>query len=159
VTARAKRRVTYELTAEEMALLAAYTECENQRTGYRLKISEVARGILLRHIGAANPSAPMGTMPFALVALDKLLKPVTTLLLPTRTGYALREAGVLLIGQIVQKTEKDLRSIRGLGVASLTNIKDALGDRGLSLKMRLDQTTRTAIEKAAKAFSDNLRLS
>jgi len=68
-----------------------------------------------------------------------LLRPVNDLGLTVRTTNALKAAKIFLIGDLVQRTEVELLKIPNLDKKSLTEIKDKLAPRGLSLGMRLEQ--------------------
>ncbi|MCP4473874.1 MAG: DNA-directed RNA polymerase subunit alpha [Gammaproteobacteria bacterium] len=67
-----------------------------------------------------------------------LLRPIEDLELPVRATNCLRGEQVQYIGDLVQKHENDLLKTPNLGKKSLTEIKQALVDQGLSLGMRHD---------------------
>ncbi|HFD11674.1 MAG TPA: DNA-directed RNA polymerase subunit alpha [Crenotrichaceae bacterium] len=67
-----------------------------------------------------------------------LLQPVDDLELTVRSANCLKAENVLYIGDLIQKTEVELLKTPNLGKKSLTEIKDVLGQKGLSLGMRLE---------------------
>lgn len=67
-----------------------------------------------------------------------LLRPVDDLELTVRSANCLKTEAVYYIGDLVQRTEVDLLKTPNLGKKSLTEIKDILASRGLSLGMHLE---------------------
>lgn len=67
-----------------------------------------------------------------------LLRPVDDLELTVRSANCLKAEAVQYIGDLVQRTEVELLKTPNLGKKSLTEIKDVLASRGLSLGMRLE---------------------
>ncbi|MDM8569823.1 DNA-directed RNA polymerase subunit alpha, partial [Thiotrichales bacterium HSG1] len=67
-----------------------------------------------------------------------LLRPVDELDLTVRSANCLKAESIFYIGDLIQKTESDLLKTPNLGKKSLTEIKDILASRGLSLGMRLE---------------------
>lgn len=64
-----------------------------------------------------------------------LLRPVDDLELTVRSANCLKAENIYLIGDLVQKTENELLKTPNLGKKSLTEIKDVLASRSLSLGM------------------------
>lgn len=67
-----------------------------------------------------------------------LLRPVDDLELTVRSANCLKAESIHYIGDLVQRTEVELLKTPNLGKKSLTEIKDILASRNLSLGMRLD---------------------
>ena len=67
-----------------------------------------------------------------------LLRPVDELELTVRSANCLKAENIFYIGDLIQKTEIELLKTPNLGKKSLTEIKDVLALRGLSLGMRLE---------------------
>lgn len=67
-----------------------------------------------------------------------LLRPVDDLELTVRSANCLKTENIHYIGDLVQRTEVELLKTPNLGKKSLTEIKDVLASRGLSLGMRLE---------------------
>ena len=67
-----------------------------------------------------------------------LLRPVDDLELTVRSANCLKAEAIQYIGDLVQRTEVELLKTPNLGKKSLTEIKDVLASRGLSLGMRLE---------------------
>jgi DNA-directed RNA polymerase subunit alpha len=66
-------------------------------------------------------------------AIEELAPP-----LPARAINALRNADILTVADLVQKTDADLDQVKNLGDKSIEEIKTALAGLGLSLGMRID---------------------
>ncbi len=67
-----------------------------------------------------------------------LLRPVDDLELTVRSANCLKAENIYLIGDLIQRTEVELLKTPNLGKKSLSEIKDVLATRGLSLGMRLE---------------------
>lgn len=67
-----------------------------------------------------------------------LLRPVDDLELTVRSANCLKAESIYYIGDLVQRTEVELLKTPNLGKKSLTEIKDVLASRGLSLGLRLE---------------------
>lgn len=67
-----------------------------------------------------------------------LLRPVDDLELTVRSANCLKAEAVHYIGDLIQKTEVELLKTPNLGKKSLTEIKDILASKGLSLGTRLE---------------------
>lgn len=67
-----------------------------------------------------------------------LLRPVDDLELTVRSANCLKAENIYYIGDLVQKTEGELLKTPNLGKKSLTEIKDVLASRSLSLGMKLE---------------------
>lgn len=67
-----------------------------------------------------------------------LLRPVDDLELTVRSANCLKAENIYFIGDLIQRTEVELLKTPNLGKKSLTEIKDVLASRGLSLGMRLE---------------------
>jgi DNA-directed RNA polymerase subunit alpha len=67
-----------------------------------------------------------------------LLRPVDDLELTVRSANCLKSESIYYIGDLIQRTEVELLKTPNLGKKSLTEIKDVLASRGLSLGMRLE---------------------
>ncbi len=69
---------------------------------------------------------------------ESLSKALEELPLPARAINALRNAEILTVADLVQKTDAELENVKNLGSKSIDEIKDALAGLGLSLGMRID---------------------
>ena len=67
-----------------------------------------------------------------------LLRPIDDLELTVRSANCLKAESIYYIGDLVQRTEVELLKTPNLGKKSLTEIKDVLFSRGLSLGMKLE---------------------
>ena len=67
-----------------------------------------------------------------------LLCPVDDLELTVRSANCLKAESIYYIGDLIQRTEVELLKTPNLGKKSLTEIKDVLASRGLSLGMKLE---------------------
>ena len=83
-----------------------------------------------RDRGASKPQ-PAGVDPL-------LLRPIDDLELTVRSANCLKAESIYYIGDLIQKTEVELLKTPNLGKKSLTEIKEVLAQRGLSLGMKLE---------------------
>ena len=60
------------------------------------------------------------------------------LCLTVRSQNCLKDAGIYLVGDLVQRSERDLLAMQSLGRKSAHEIKEALAGLGLTLGMKLD---------------------
>ena len=67
-----------------------------------------------------------------------LLRPIDDLELTVRSANCLKAENIYYIGDLIQRTEVELLKTPNLGKKSLTEIKEVLAQRGLSLGMRLE---------------------
>ena len=67
-----------------------------------------------------------------------LLRPVDDLELTVRSANCLKAENIYYIGDLIQRTEVELLKTPNLGKKSLTEIKDVLASRGLSLGVRIE---------------------
>jgi carbon monoxide dehydrogenase subunit G len=65
-------------------------------------------------------------------AADEAL-PIDVLSLSTRAWSSLRQDGIQTVGDLIRRTEQQLLTIDNIGPASLSDIKNKLADRGLTL--------------------------
>lgn len=76
-----------------------------------------------------------------------LMRPVDELELTVRSANCLKAENIYYIGDLVQRTEMELLKTPNLGKKSLTEIKEVLATRGLSLGMRLEGWPPAGLEK------------
>ncbi len=69
---------------------------------------------------------------------ENLFRSVDELELSVRSANCLKHANIKLIGDLVQKTESEILATKNFGRKSLNEIKELLGDMGLSLGMKLE---------------------
>ncbi len=81
-----------------------------------------------------------------------LLRPVDDLELTVRSANCLKAENIYYIGDLVQRTEVELLKTPNLGKKSLTEIKDVLASRGLSLGLRLDNWPPASLRADDKSF-------
>lgn len=78
---------------------------------------------------------------------DTLAKSLEELTLPVRAVNALKNAEILTVLDLVQKTEAEVEKVKNLGEKSLEEIKAALAALGLSLGMRIDPSLAGAVAR------------
>lgn len=76
-----------------------------------------------------------------------LLRPVDDLELTVRSANCLKAENIYYIGDLIQRTEVELLKTPNLGKKSLTEIKDVLATRGLSLGMKLENWPPASLKK------------
>jgi DNA-directed RNA polymerase subunit alpha len=69
---------------------------------------------------------------------ENLRRHVDDLELSVRSANCLKNAGINLIGELVQKTEAEMLKTKNFGRKSLNEIKEILSEMGLSFGMKLD---------------------
>jgi DNA-directed RNA polymerase subunit alpha len=69
---------------------------------------------------------------------DVLLRHVDDLELSVRSANCLKNAGINLIGELVQKTEAEMLKTKNFGRKSLNEIKEILQESGMGFGMKLD---------------------
>lgn len=82
-----------------------------------------------------------------------LLRPVDDLELTVRSANCLKAEQIYYIGDLIQRTEVELLKTPNLGKKSLTEIKDVLASKGLSLGMRLENWPPASIRNDEKVAS------
>ena len=82
-----------------------------------------------------------------------LYRSVDELELSVRSANCLRNAGIRLIGELVQKTEQELLKTKNFGRKSLNEIKEILASMGLSLGMHLENFPDPRMEEKLKKRS------
>lgn len=80
-----------------------------------------------------------------------LLRPVDDLELTVRSANCLKAESIYYIGDLIQRTEVELLKTPNLGKKSLTEIKDVLASRGLSLGMRLENWPPASLQEKEAA--------
>lgn len=80
-----------------------------------------------------------------------LLRPVDDLELTVRSANCLKAEDIYYIGDLIQRTEVELLRTPNLGKKSLTEIKDVLATRGLSLGMRLENWPPSSLKSDDRA--------
>ena len=78
-----------------------------------------------------------------------LLRPVDDLELTVRSANCLKAENIYFIGDLIQRTEVELLKTPNLGKKSLTEIKEVLGLRGLSLGMELENWPPASLRSGA----------
>ena len=103
----------------------------------RVPISVILGGVLLIVVGASS-GWWYGSQPAEEEIDPILIRPVDDLELTVRSANCLKAENIYYIGDLIQRTEVELLKTPNLGKKSLTEIKDVLASRGLSLGMRLE---------------------
>jgi DNA-directed RNA polymerase subunit alpha len=85
---------------------------------------------------------------------DILLRHVDDLELSVRSANCLKNAGINLIGELVQKTEAEMLKTKNFGRKSLNEIKEILLESGLSFGMKIDLPPWNKAEKAEETPAD-----
>ena len=81
---------------------------------------------------------------------ESLLRSVDELELSVRSANCLKNAGIALIGELVQKTEAEMLKTKNFGRKSLNEIKEILLEMGLGLGMKVDFSLPMKEEKEEK---------
>ena len=76
-----------------------------------------------------------------------LLRPVDELELTVRSANCLKAENIYYIGDLIQRTEKELLTTPNLGRKSLNESKEVLASRGLTLGMKLESWPPAGLDK------------
>jgi DNA-directed RNA polymerase subunit alpha len=76
-----------------------------------------------------------------------LLRPVDDLELTVRSANCLKAENIYYIGDLIQRTEAELLKTPNLGRKSLSEIKEVLASRGLTLGMKLENWPPVGLER------------
>ena len=87
---------------------------------------------------SAEPAADAAPSPASQVANEHLDRSVEELELSVRSYNCLKNADIRTIRELVQKSEAEMLRTKNFGRKSLSEIKELLGNLGLTLGMRLD---------------------
>jgi DNA-directed RNA polymerase subunit alpha len=82
-----------------------------------------------------------------------LLRPVDDLELTVRSANCLKAENIYYIGDLIQRTEVELLKTPNLGKKSLTEIKDVLASKGLSLGMVLESWPPASLKNDDKVLA------
>ena len=82
-----------------------------------------------------------------------LLRPVDDLELTVRSANCLKAENIYYIGDLIQRTEVELLKTPNLGKKSLTEIKDVLASRNLTLGCRLENWPPASLKNKGTVFS------
>ncbi len=138
------RRVAYEV---ESARVEQRTDLDRLvldiETNGTIDAEEAVRkaaDILTEQLSVFGDFRPsQGTPTPVPVGVDPILmRPIDDLELTVRSANCLKAENIYYIGDLIQRTEVELLKTPNLGKKSLTEIKEVLGQRGLSLGMRLE---------------------
>lgn len=80
-----------------------------------------------------------------------LLRPIDDLELTVRSANCLKAEQIYFIGDLIQRTEVELLKTPNLGKKSLTEIKDVLASKGLSLGIKLENWPPSILKDSTKA--------
>jgi DNA-directed RNA polymerase subunit alpha len=89
------------------------------------------------------------------VANENLNRRVDELELSVRSANCLQNANIRFIGELVQKSESEMLRTKNFGRKSLNEIKEILGEMGLSLGMKIDGWTMPEDTGPTKAQDDD----
>lgn len=76
-----------------------------------------------------------------------MLQAIDELDLTVRSANCLKAENIYYVGDLIQRSEMELLKTPNLGKKSLTEIKDVLASKGLSLGMHLDNWPPTSLEQ------------
>ena len=79
-----------------------------------------------------------------------LLRTVDDLELTVRSANCLKAENIYYIGDLVQRTEVELLKTPNLGKKSLTEIKDVLASRGLSLGVKIENWPPASLQRDSR---------
>lgn len=115
-------------------------------------------------VGVEETIAPVEVAPSAVAAAaraddkprvnDNLYRRIDEIELSVRSSNCLENANIKFIGELVQRSEAEMLRTKNFGRKSLTEIKEILGEMGLSLGMRLESfPSREELERMYEAHT------
>lgn len=148
-SARVEQRTDLDKLLVEIETNGAITAEDAVRASAKILVEQLAVFAQLEggELAAFDAPAPRSAQQFDPI----LLRPVDELELTVRSANCLKAESIYYIGDLIQKTEVELLKTPNLGKKSLTEIKDVLASRGLSLGMRLDNWPPASLKKDDKA--------
>ena len=114
-----------KILKEQLDIFINFSEAEEEVEGHEVEEKEDINDILLRH--------------------------VDDLELSVRSANCLKNAGINLIGELVQKTEAEMLKTKNFGRKSLNEIKEILAESGLGFGMKLDFLPWDKVDKSEGA--------
>src|SRR5690606_36875298 len=148
--ARVEQRTDLDKLVLDVETNGVISPEEAVRQSARILMDQISVFVSLadKDAGQLTTSLPVGgqTAPIDPV----LLRPVDDLALTVRSANCLKAENFYYIGDLIQRTEVELLKTPNLGKKSLTEIKDVLASRGLSLGMRLDNWPPASLKKDDK---------
>jgi len=90
---------------------------------------------------------PVVEEPVQVTVDPALLQAIDELDLTVRSANCLKAENVYYVGDLIQRSEMELLKTPNLGKKSLTEIKDVLASKGLSLGMHLDNWPPASVEQ------------
>ena len=142
------KKVNYTVTHARVGQIADYDRlimeiwtdgsvCPEDALAYAAKILKDQLDIFINFKEVEEePEPPM--IPEEGIPNSNLLRHVDDLELSVRSANCLKNAGINLIGELVQKTEAEMLKTKNFGRKSLNEIKDILQEMDLSFGMKLD---------------------
>ena len=106
---------------------------------------------LFRELNVEAEGVEMGPSPVDEQLAADMALPVEDLNLSVRSYNCLKREGIHTVGELVSRSEQDLLDIRNFGSKSIDEVKEKLGDLGLTLK---DSTPGFDPLSAADRFED-----
>ena len=142
------KKVNYTVTHARVGQIADYDRlimeiwtdgsvCPEDALAYAAKILKDQLDIFINFKEVEEePEPPM--IPEEGIPNSNLSRHVDDLELSVRSANCLKNAGINLIGELVQKTEAEMLKTKNFGRKSLNEIKDILQEMDLSFGMKLD---------------------
>ena len=148
-SARVEQRTDLDKLLVEIETNGAISAEDAVRASAKILVEQLAVFAQLEggELAAFDAPAPRSAQQFDPI----LLRPVDELELTVRSANCLKAENIYYIGDLIQRTEVELLKTPNLGKKSLTEIKDVLASRGLSLGMRLDNWPPASLKKDDKA--------
>ena len=135
--ARVEQRTDLDKLVMEIETNGAISPEEAIRASAKILVEQLLVFTQLEGAGVVDigelARSPEGPEPPAI-----LMRPVDELELTVRSANCLKAENIYYIGDLVQRTETQLMKTPNLGKKSLTEIKEVLAQRGLSLGMKLE---------------------
>ena len=146
--ARVEQRTDLDKLILEIETNGAIDPEEAVRRAATILHEQIAVFVNLEETTSASPSVDEPEVD------PMLLRPVDDLELTVRSANCLKAENIYYIGDLIQRTEVELLKTPNLGKKSLTEIKDVLAQRGLSLGMKLEAWPPASLRKESESPSE-----
>lgn len=131
--ARVEQRTDLDRLVLDLETNGTIEPQDTVREAARILQDQLSSFVVLKGEPEAEPESKLGE------TFDPiLLRPVDDLELTVRSANCLKAEDIYYIGDLIQRTEVELLKTPNLGKKSLTEIKNVLASKGLSLGMKLE---------------------
>lgn len=123
-----------QVTEQKLLMYKNFGETSLNEIKAMLDLKGLHLGQILEERPPATPAAPIGVAGIQAGEPNLLNRSVAELELSVRSRKCLQRLGISTLGELVQRSEPELLSIKNFGQTSLVEIKRRLGELGIALR-------------------------